>query len=431
MVRGLALALAVGLGGCDALLDVDNPNNVIEEDLRNATSVNAIVNGALAVASEAVGDVALSTSAIADELEHTGSQNWAAELNVGSIVNPEGRSDELFNDLSEARWLAEEAVRATEEFSGELTNPADATRALLYSGIVLMTIADNFEDFTFSDRTEVSPPVGEENMVTVYDRAMERFQAAEVAAGAVGRDDLALAARAFQARTAWARALWGKLNPKGSTPSNPLIDDPVANAAAAGVLASLTDEDWAYRFTFSSNDQQSPQGSWINSRQEFVVGPRYAVADETGKRVESIRLEDPLDGGPDPALQATVNGFVDDFLYPPVTLVSARELRLILAESALASGNEAAAVDQINAVRTLKGASAFDPATDALSTAELLQHERRVNLFFQPTRRIWDMYRFGVTADSWAPGSDAMQTGQMFVIGQDERISNCYILGTC
>jgi len=65
------------------------------------------------------------------------------------------------------------------------------------------------------------------------------------------------------------------------------------------------------------------------------------------------------------------------------------------------------------------------------SQVELLQHERQVNLFFQPTRRIWDQYRFDVDSPTWAPGSDATRNGQLFIIGQDEAVSNCYILGTC
>jgi len=415
-----ALSLFVAVAGCDSLLDVENPNNVVQEDLENAGSVNAVVNGALSLAAAAVGDVAVATSVLSDELEHTGSQNWAAELNVGSITNAAGRSDALFDELSEARWMADLAIEFTETYAADLPVPSDGARANLISGIVYMTIADNFEDFTFSNRIEEGPPVGPENMHTVYDIALGRF------ANATGTE-----ATALSARTAWAKALWQKLNPQGSVPAQPLISDAQADAFATQALADMGGEDWVYEMNYSATTQSSPQGSWINSRQEFVVGPRYAVADGTGKQVESISLLDPIDGVPDPALDGAVTQFVADFLYPPLTIVSAREMHLILAESALASGDDVTAVTHINAVRAFKGSTAYDPATHAQSVLEMLQHERRVNLFFQPTRRIWDMYRFGDMADSWGPGSDATRTGQMFVIGQSERISNCYILGTC
>ena len=86
----------------------------------------------------------------------------------------------------------------------------------------------------------------------------------------------------------------------------------------------------------------------------------------------------------------------------------------------------------INHVRAIKGSTLYDPAVHTdVSVMEMLQHERIVNLFMQPTRRIWDQYRFDIPASAWATGSDATKNGQMFIIGQDELVSNCYLLGTC
>jgi len=217
----LVAALALTTTGCDSLLDVENPNNVIQSDLEDASSVNALVNGALALAADAIGDLNVSTTALSDEVYHTGSQNWAAELVVGSITNPEGRSNEVFNELAEARWMADEAIGTAEEFAAELTVPSDLARANLISGMVYMTIADNMEDFTFSNRTEVAPPIGESNMQSVYDIALDRLTTAESEAAAVGATSIVLASRALQARTHWAKALWPKLNPPGSAPADP------------------------------------------------------------------------------------------------------------------------------------------------------------------------------------------------------------------
>ena len=431
---GLAVGmLSMGLTGCSSLLDVENPNNVVQSDLEDAASVNAMVNGALAMAAAAVGNVAVSTSNLSDELEHTGSQNWAAELNVGSITNPEGRSDALFNDLSAARWMSDEAIAIAEEFSTALTTPTDLARAYLISGIVYLTIADNFEDFTFSNRTEVGPPIGESNMHTVYDIALERLTAAEAEATARSASGMATAARALQARAHWAKELWGKLNPAGSAPSNPLVNNGQANSIAARVIQDLgATADWSHDFEFGASTQSNPQGSWINSRQEFAFSPLYVQLDPAGRNVEEVTYLDPVDGTVDPAIDAIITGFIENFLYPSLPVVSSRELHLILAEAALAGGNTADAVMHINHVRAIKGSSAYDPeAAGAPSVLEMLQHERLVNLFFMPTRRIADQYRFDIDAPSWAPGSDATRNGQMFIIGQNENVSNCYILGSC
>jgi hypothetical protein len=425
-------ALTVGTTGCDTLLDVENPNNVVQEDLESASSVNALVNGALALAAASVSNVMVSTADLSDEFSHTGSQNWAAELDVGLITNPEGRSDALFNALSEARWMADEAIDVASGFEGELTVPTDVARANLISGILYLTIADNFEDFTFSNRTEVGPPVGEGNMNTVYDIALERFATAEAEAAAQGASQMVLAAKAFQARAHWAKALWGKLNPPGSAPADPLVNSSQANALAADVIGEIgATDDWKWQFLYSPATQSNPAASWTNSRQEFVVDAKWAQLDDAGRSVEAVTYPDPVDGTPDPALDAIVTEFTDLFLHPPLTVMSARELHLILAEAALAEGNEAEAVTHINHVREIKGSSPYDPATHDISVQDMIIHERAVNLFMQPARRLHDQYRFDIPARQWAPGSDAQRNGQVFIIGQDERVSNCFLLGTC
>lgn len=424
-------ALVATTTGCGSLLDVENPNNVVQEDLENASSVNAMVNGAHALVSDAVSDVTVSTADLSDEFVHTGSQNWAAELDVGSITNVEGRSNALFNSLSEARWMADEAIATAEQFSSELVVKTDLAQAYLASGIAYMTIADNFEDFTFSNRTEVGPPVGEGNMQSVYDIAMERFMAAEAEAASRGASDLVLAAKAFQARTAWAKALWPKLNPPGSAPADPLVNNSQANALAAEVVGSLSGDeaDWSYDYLYSSGTLENSMAGWVNSRQEFAFSPLWVQLDAAGRKVVAVTYQDPVDGVTDPALEESITSFIDGYVYSPLTILSAREMHLILAEAALASGDESGAITHINHVRALKGSSEWDGTGP--SVLDMLKHERLVNLFLQPTRRLWDLYRFDVEAPNWAPGSDATRNGQVFIIGQDEVVSNCYILGTC
>jgi hypothetical protein len=328
--------------------------------------------------------------------------------------------------------MAEEAIDVASEFEGELPIPTDVARANIISGILYMTIADNFEDFTFSNRTEVGPPVGEANMNTVYDIALERFATAESVAAANGATGMVLAAKAFQARTHWAKALWSKLNPPGSAPADPLVNDAQANALAAEVIAEIgATDDWKWQFTYSPATQTNAAAGWVNSRQEFVVDAKWADLDAAGRSVEEVTYPDPVDGTVDPALDAIVTEFVELFQHPPLTVMSARELHLILAEAALAEGNEAEAVTHINHVREIKGSTPYDPAVHDVGLQDLLVHERVVNMFLQPGRRLLDQYRFDIPARQWAPGSDAQRNGQVFIIGQDERVSNCYLLGTC
>jgi hypothetical protein len=113
-------------------------------------------------------------------------------------------------------------------------------------------------------------------------------------------------------------------------------------------------------------------------------------------------------------------------------VISARELRLILAEAALAQGDVAGATAEINVVRAFDGLQAYDPAAPgAPQPIVVLKHERRVNLFMQG-RRLPDMYRFGDTSPLWQTSAEAVLTpGSLLPIADIERQSNCYIIGSC
>lgn len=65
-------------------------------------------------------------------------------------------------------------------------------------------------------------------------------------------------------------------------------------------------------------------------------------------------------------------------------------MHLIIAENALANGDEATFAAHINKIRALDGLTEY---TDQIDAQDLLEHSRRVNLFLQG-RRISDHYRF-------------------------------------
>src|SRR3954453_5133530 len=96
-------------------------------------------------------------------------------------------------------------------------------------------------------------------------------------------------------------------------------------------------------------------------------------------------------------------------------------MQLILAEAALAAGNATDFRTRINAVRSSDALPAWDGTTP--SAREMLIHERRVNLFLQ-SRRLHDLYRFGLKADRWLPTSIAARKACFFPITAIERQSN-------
>lgn len=454
----LTTVFAVGLTGCDSLLDVENPNNVVQSDLENPEAVSALVNGALALTSSSLANIALSTAAMSDELLFTGSQNWAAELDRGIFDTPAGRSDDMTNALAQAAWTAEEALALAAEVGA---TDYELMRANLYSGLVHMTIADIMEDFAFSDRTEVGAPLGEANMQDVYDTAITRLESA-LALAAAGPDRTRI--RAALARAHWGRALWPHMqgvipsDPNAVDPSDYLINDAAAVGYAEDVIADIgPTDDWAFTLGYASASGSNPQGAWINERQEFVFSETYVVIDNSGKAVRrdsadvdgdgittnerDIALLDPIDNIPDQGAQEIITNFVENLLYAPLRVVTARELHLILAEAALADGVMLDFQTHINHVRALKSAESpldhtpwdmLQAGVTHPTAIDMLFHERQANLLNMPNRRLWDMYRTGTHGPEWGNASSAvLNPGQVLVIGQSERVSNCFILGTC
>lgn len=428
----VALSLTAVLGGCDSLLDVENPNNVTQEDLEAASSVNALVNGALAETQESYAQALRASIVTSDETFWVGSQNNLRELDNGELSNEDNQYTPYLQ-FSESRWLADEALKQAQLFAGELPRPKDLARAHFYAGLNYTAIADFHEDFAFSDRTEASPPVGPSNMIGVYDKAIERFNSAATEAQSVGAADIHAAAVAMRARTHWAKALWQKLNPAGSTPADPWINSAEANADARAVLA-MVGEDWEYEFQYTSATVTNSAASDLNRRLEYRIHHRYAQPTLTDKQIEAVTYPDILATGTvSTTLQNRIDAFIAGEQYSDITVTSAREMRLILAEAAFAAGNTAEAIQHLNANRALDGLPAYDPATHTgVSVEQLLKHERLTNLFLMTHRRWADMYRFGEKAPEWIDAGEAsLAPGTFFPIHRDEQLSNCYILGTC
>lgn len=434
------LALVGILTGCDSLFDVENPNNIKGEDIELVEASNSVVNGAYGTVAKGLAASLGLYTPITDEITYIGSRDAWGDLNTGIVSNPQNEfMNVAFPFIAQGRWMADEAIKLMEQHQadGELRDPTLLARAYLIGALSYINIADTWDDFALSDRGEAAPPVGEGSMGGLYDQAIEYLTKGLTVAQAQGRQDLVLTMTALRARAHHARAVWDMLNPAGSVPANPLVSSGSAVQDAQSFLVmNGGDEGWRYTVTLANNDMipggEITLGHNMNDRAELQFGADYVtVAENDPASITGIALMDPLDDIPDPALSDRITEFKDAFLYTVMTIVSAREMHLILAEAALAGGNTTEAVQQMNLVRGLDGLSPYDPGTSGLTPVEMLQHERRVNLFLQ-NRRLADQYRFGVESRYWTPTSDAVTTPGMFLpIPQVELLSNCHILGSC
>ncbi len=393
----MMVALLIGafsMAGCD-ILDVQNPNNLIEDDLGNAAAADPMANGLEGSVTRALSYITAPYSVGTDELTWVGSRDAWGQLDAGAMEFAGNEfTNQAFPFVGEARWMSDDFKTRLEAFQADGTGSPEALmRTYLYNAIIYTTIADMFDDFVIgSDRTEPAPPVGPANMSTLYDTALGSVNSA-MAMGPSG--DLQTALLGMRARIIFSKAVWAKVNPVDT--GNPLVNAGTAEAAAA--LATM-DPDYRFELIADGGFQlESYMAGQINDRLEFTFDDTWVQRNAAGNKVDHVTYTDMIDTG-------TVHPFLDDFIttfvadqqYANLPIVSSREMHLILAEGALAGGDMGGFTTHINNLRALDGLTAFSGQVDARA---LLEESRAINLFLQG-RRLTDLYRFGIKDVRWS-----------------------------
>jgi hypothetical protein len=428
------LSLVIGATACTIFdTEVKNPNAVEEGALGDPASAAILATGLNSAVSRAFSSVWGPYAVASDELTWVGSrENWGL-LDGGDVSDPVNEyTNAAYPFMSEVRWLSKYTMDKLEAFDkeGTLRNRLDLARTYISAGIVFLTIADFYDDFVIgSDRTTASEPVGEANMVSLYDSATTYFTKANAIATTLANADMRMQSLGLRARTHYAKAVWQSLKPGRAKPANPLINNAEANADATAALA-LMSSSFRYRLTpTNANTGTNNFASEMNSRQEIRAGGEYINPDPARNNLTplaglaGIKLKDPITNQTDPVIAKAIDECcrVASGLQVGVTVVSAKEMNLILAEAALATNNLAEVRSRINNVRTVDALPAWDGTTPA--ALDMLIHSRRVNLFLQG-RRLHDLYRFGIKADRWLPTSIASRKACFFPIAFIERQSN-------
>ena len=426
MLRSSLFALLMGsvlfLGGCD-FLQVDNPNDLVEEDLNDPAAASTMANGAEASLTRAMIDMIGPYAVAGDEAKWIGSRDPWGQIEQGGFNAPLNEwNNRIYEFVAEARWTADEYIRRLENFreNDRLTSNRPLIRVYMYAAILRINIADKYDNVVFSDRQDAGEPIGEENMSQLYDTAVQHVNSA---LDLSPEDDLRKILLGLRAQAKFNQGIWEKVNPRGDVNvENPLVNRPEAASDAEQAL-ELMEEDFRYQLILQPDLDLVPFdqafADHLNQRRELDFG------DEIGERVSgesfNVTLEDPIDNVPQPFLQERIDEFIASDQFADHTVVSAREMHLIRAEVALSQGNTDAFQTHINAIRALDGLSEY---TGQIPEQEMLQHARRVNLFIQK-RRLADMYRFGVESPEWNdPSPAAQQPGTFFPIPQVERQAN-------
>lgn len=415
----LAGSLLLGIGtGCD-ILEVNNPNNLIEEDI-DPTAAPSLANGAEASVTRALGAMHAPYHTATGELTWIGSRDAWGQLDLGIIDNEFNEfSDAAFPYVGEATWVTRTYIDRMKKFqeNGDLGNVRPLVRTYLYGAIMYTSTADIFDNFVLSDRREGGEPIGPNNMDTQYDQAItwldEAIALAESDNDVSASGRLATALYAMRARAKQSKAIWGKLNPDVTTGMDALVNNTGAVDDAQTAL-SMMSEDFTYELELVSSAPDLVVGDLsmalqINERAELGFGPRYVKTESDGT-FDSVTFKDAISGNVHPYLDRFINNFVSASQYADVPVVSQREMYLILAEAALAGNGSLDFQTQINNLRSLDGLPDYN---GQVSEMEILNESREVNLFLQG-RRLADHYRFEDQSEQWT--SERNPAGTFFPI---------------
>jgi hypothetical protein len=429
-LAGVAFLLASACSAFDT--DISNPNAVSEDALGDPASAPPLVNGLAGSVTRAITGIYGPYSVASDELTWVGSREYWGKLDAGDLSDPINEyTDTAYPFVSEARWLSNYTITKLEAFdkAGTLRDRSGLARTYLYAAIIYTTIGDMYDDFILgSDRTEAGPPIGEDKMSVMYDSAVAYLDRGIPITVALNNRDLQTQLLAMRARAKYSKALWQKLKPARTVPASPFVSDAGANADATAALALMTGN-YRFRLTPSTNGTASNNiAGEMNSRLEIRAGATYIIPDPAKATVVAagtagIKLKDPVTGAADPNLARAIDECcrVSSTTLIPFTIVSAKEMHLILAEAALSQGNATEVRSRINAARALESLAAWDGTTPV--ARDMLVYERQVMLYLQG-RRLADMYRFGVKDDKWLPSNIASKKACFFPIAAIERRTN-------
>ena len=398
--------LFVVLAGCQGLLDVNNPNNLLEADLNgDPNTATGIVNGANGTVVQGIGYVLAPYETATDEVYWIGSRDAWVQLDKGGVSDYNNEfTDQAWPYITEGRYMADKAVTLLEGWdnngvNSRLSNRLDLARAYLYAGLVRIFIAETFADFVFSDKTTLGMPFGESNLFTLCDQAVTLLGKGLTIAqtgSTAAHIDLQRKILGVRARAYHTKAMRQKLLPGHTVPANPYVSDVNAFNDATAALAVMggATSDFKWKIDYFS----------------VVLFNEFAW--ETIGRSE-LQLEripnDPILGAADTRMRADSTDFKNRTAYSdrysPLTMISAREMRLIQAEYYLAQ----AIVDSTNARARLNEIRALNSLTPIAVTNDIFAafvHERRAGTYLQG-RRLLDMYRFNIKDTRWVSTSEA------------------------
>lgn len=399
MRRILSCLSLLVIAGCD--LTVTNPGPVADETLDQATSHAAVVNGMGRALSKALGYIAYTGGITTREIVSAGLRNTitlgvSAKQAAGKLDPGVDENNDHWKFAQQARWVSEDGVHRIRDALGTgFGTSALAAQGLVYAGFANRLLGENMCHGVI-DGGPIEP------REIYFQRANAAFTEAIAVAAAAGNAELARVATAGRASV----RVW-------------LKDWTGAAADAAQIPLTLS-----YRALYSSVEQDQYnrifQANVVSARAHSVVGTFFdAYYRATGDKRTPWSTHPSFPRGSADVLWYFQTKF--DNRGAPINLVTGREMRLIVAEAALRSGDWSQAVSIINSLRQSAGVAGVN-ASGVEETWTALGRERAIELWLEG-RRLGDLFRWD---DAGVPGTFDDMTGRdrCFPVGVTEEAAN-------
>lgn len=370
---GTTLLVALLVSGCD-MFNVLNPGPVQDADLDDRAAHPALVSGVERALSDALNYVTLTTAAVTRELFPAGSTS-----NFG--ITPRQQQGIIAYDDEHTSWLSHQRARSIAERGYErfekvvgsdaVLSYAPAGQIALWAGYANRLLGENWCEITIDGGPAIPASEALKRAETWFSKA------AEIGAN---RKDNALLHAALAGRAS-VRVGLGKWESAAADAEQVPI-----NFVFAMQYHDLDRDQHNRIFWAGASEPYRAHTVWRTVYEAYfkaTADPRVAWVDKKTTGDAAV-----MDLGRVPFYQQSK--YADR--RSPIRLSSGREMRLIVAESRLRSGDWMGALDIINDLRQRSGVAAVQ-ASSAQETWTRLKRERGIELWLEG-RRMGDLRRW-------------------------------------
>lgn len=369
------LALLLILSACDGLFDVENPTNLLDEDLTDPQLENTLSSTA---EGNLVGPISWAMrygTLLTDQYWHPSLTHWGTSIDLGYREREISVVEDMYVDLAAGRWIADDMVMRLQAMVADPEAHLGIARSYFWGGEARMQLAAYFREVHLDPEAEPVTPAA-----AIAD-AIERFKRAGEVAGAAG--DRNLEAGAYGATARAYRSLYYEPIALGEGPGDPAH---VEAAERWALMALHTSADYRVEARFGSPGPPN----WMGTRERERMTPWYAYAvDPVTGELDPRITHEPPDTSPAGEVLLRDLKFPDDQV--PLPISRAAEAELIIAEVRHIAADMQGAVEFINRVRARSALPPFD-STDPDAIWQQLLYERDIEMWLEGRR--WEDMRY-------------------------------------